>query len=185
MKVINMLNTKYFIFKGEKNNITEYPNPDALGNAWFVNEFRVVANPDSEILALKDFNPKTTAILDKRFEENVSGLKPTNDSTATIRLASYKANDLVYESNSSAERLAVFSEIYYANGWNAYLDGKLTPHFRVNYVLRAMKVPAGKHKIEYKFEPTIIATGEKISISSMMLLFLICGGVIVMEFKKK
>ena len=95
MKVINMLNTKYFIFKGEKNNITEYPNPDALGNAWFVNEFRVVANPDSEILALKDFNPKTTAILDKRFEENVSGLKPTNDSTETIRLSSYTANDIV------------------------------------------------------------------------------------------
>jgi len=185
MSVIHMLNTKYFIFTGEKNNIMMYPNPDVLGNAWFVNEYRIVANPDSEITALNKFNPKTTAILDKRFGENVSGLKPADDSTATIKLTSYKANDLVYESNTSAERLAVFSEIYYANGWNAYIDGKLTPHFRVNYVLRAMRVPAGKHTIEYKFEPDIIATGEKISAASMFLLFLLCGGAAFTEFRKK
>ncbi|TAL62890.1 MAG: hypothetical protein EPN85_01535 [Bacteroidetes bacterium] len=184
MAVINMLNTKYFIFSGEKNNIMTYPNPDVLGNAWFVNEHRIVANPDSEITALSKFDPKTTAIVDKRFEDYFTGLKSSTDSTGTIKLTSYKANDLMYETNTLTERLAVFSEIYYANGWNAYLDGKLTPHIRVNYVLRAMRVPAGKHKIEYKFEPTIIATGEKISTASMILLFLLCGGAAFIELKK-
>src|SRR4029078_867699 len=139
-------------------------------------EIKLVASPDSEITALKNFNPATTAVLDKKFEANIAGFKPEKDSTATIKLTSYKSNDLVYESNSSKEALAVFSEIYYANGWNAYVDGKVTPHFRVNYVLRAMRVPAGKHVIEYKFEPTIIATGEKISAASMAILFLLCGG---------
>jgi uncharacterized membrane protein YfhO len=185
MEVINMLNTKYAIIPGDKGQPMVYPNREALGNTWFVNEYRMVANPDSEIVAMKKFDPANIAILDKRFEENVSGLKLAPDSSATIKLTSYKSNDLVYESNASAERLAVFSEIYYANGWNAYVDGKLTPHFRVNYVLRAMRVPAGKHNIEFKFEPSIIATGEKISAASMILLFLLCGGAVFMEFRKK
>lgn len=185
MPVINMLNTKYFIFSGEKNNIMAYPNPDALGNAWFVNEYRIVANPDSEITALSKFDPSTTAIVDKQFEGSVTGLQPDKDSLAGIKLTSYKTNNLVYESNSSSERLAVFSEIYFANGWNAYVDGKLTPHFRANYVLRAMRVPAGKHTIEYKFEPSIVQTGEKISTASMVLLFLLCGGAVFMELRKK
>jgi len=185
MSVIHMLNTKYFIFKGDDGGVMMYPNPDVLGNAWFVNEYRMVANPDSEITALSKFDPKTTAIVDERFKENISGLKPVKDSVSSIKLTSYKANDLVYESNASAEGLAVFSEIYYANGWNAYVDGKLTPHFRVNYVLRAMRIPAGKHTIEYKFEPSIISTGEKISTTSLVLLFLLCGFASFKEFQKR
>lgn len=184
MPVINMLNTKYAIISGDKGQPMVYPNREALGNAWFVSEYRMVANPDSEITALKNFDPSSTAIIDKSFEENVAGFKASLDSNATIKLTSYKSNDLVYESNTSSEQLAVFSEIYYANGWNAYIDGKLSPHFRVNYVLRAMRVPAGKHTIEYKFEPSIIATGEKISAASMILLFLLCGGAIFREFRK-
>lgn len=183
--VINMLNTKYIIVPGDKNQPMAYPNQEALGNAWFVNEYKIVANPDSEITAMRSFNPATTAILDKRFENEVSGFKPAKDSLAKIRLTSYKPNYLVYESNSSSEGLAVFSEIYYPSGWNAYVDGKLTPHFRVNYVLRAMKLPAGKHNVEFKFEPSIIATGEKISAASMALLFLLCGFAAFKEFKKK
>jgi len=185
MAVINMLNTKYIIVPGDKNQPMTYPNREALGNAWFVNEYKIVANPDSEITAMKNFDPATTAILDKQFESEVSGLKPVKDSLANIKLTSYKSNDLVYESNSSAEGLAVFSEIYFTNGWNAYVDGKLTSHFRVNYVLRAMRLPAGKHHVEFKFEPTIIATGEKISAASLALLFLLCGGAAFMEFRKK
>ena len=185
MDVINMLNTKYFIFQGEKNNVAAYPNPDALGNAWFVNDYKIVANPDSEITALKNFKPAQTAILDKKFEGMVSGFKPEKDSSATIKLTSYKANDLVYESNSSSEGLAVFSEIYYADGWNAYVDGKPSPYFRVNYVLRAMRLPAGKHNVEFKFEPVVIAKGEKISMASMGLLFLLCGFTLFAELKKK
>jgi hypothetical protein len=187
MAVINMLNTKYAIVPDDKHQPMVYPNREALGNAWFVNEIKLVDSPDSEITSLKNFNPATTAVLDKSesLEENYVLLKFQKDSTASIKLTSYRSNDLVYESNNSKEGLAVFSEIYYANGWNAYLDGKLTPHFRVNYVLRAMRVPSGKHKIEYKFEPTIIATGEKISAASLVLLFLLCGGAAFMEFRKK
>ncbi len=184
MSVINMLNTKYIIVPGDKNQPMPYPNRDALGNAWFVNEYKLVANPDSEITALRNFNPATTAIVDKRFESDLAGFKSSSDSSGTIKLTAYQPNDLKYESNSSAEGLAVFSEIYYANGWNAYVDGKLTPHFRVNYVLRAMRLPAGKHNVEFKFEPTIIATGEKISMASLVLLILACGGAAFLEFKK-
>ena len=184
-EVVNMLNTKYVIMAGDKNQPIAYLNREALGNAWFVNEYRIVASPDSEITALRKFDPAVTAILDKRFENEVNGFKPGKDSLASIKLTSYKPNDLVYESNSTSEGLAVFSEIYYANGWNAFVDGKLTPHFRVNYVLRAMRLPAGKHNVEFKFEPTIIATGEKISMASMGLLFLLCAGAVFMEFKKK
>lgn len=182
--VINMLNTKYIIVADEKNQPMIYPNQEALGNAWFVNQYRIVVSPDSEITALNGFNPATTAIIDKRFESNVAGFKPGNDSAATIKLLSYKPNALVYESNSSSEELAVFSEIYYANGWNAYVDGNLTPHFRVNYVLRAMRIPPGKHNIEYKFEPKIIATGEKISTASLAILLLLCCSATFLGLKK-
>lgn len=184
MAVVDMLNTKYFIFTGQKGNIMEYPNPNALGNAWFVTDYKIVENPDSEIMALKNFNPKTTAILDKRFQSEVNELRLHPDTFSVIKLTSYKANDLVYESNSPAEGLAVFSEIYYPEGWNAYIDGKLSPHFRVNYVLRAMRLPAGKHAVEFKFEPTIISTGEKISNTSMALLLLLCGFAAFKEFKQ-
>ncbi len=185
MEVINMLNTKYVIMPGEKNEPIAYPNREALGNAWFVDEYKIVANPDSEIVALRNFNPATTAILDKRFENELRGFKPQKDSLASIKLTSYKANNLIYESNTTSEHLAVFSEIYYPSGWNAYIDGKLTSHFRVNYVLRAMRIPAGKHNVEFKFEPKIISVGEKISAASMVMLFLLCGGAIFMELKKK
>ncbi|MBI3502489.1 MAG: YfhO family protein [Bacteroidetes bacterium] len=185
MSVINMLNTKYVIVPGEKNEAVAYPNRETLGNAWFVSQYKIVANPDSEIMALKNFKPEITAIVDKRFEENVKGFSVPNEFSGNIKLTSYKANDLAYESNSSSEGLAVFSEIYYPNGWNAYVDGKPTPHFRVNYVLRAMRIPAGKHNVEFKFEPKIIFTGEKISAASMGLLFLLCGFAAFTEFKRK
>ncbi len=185
MAVINMLNAKYFIFQGDKGAVMAYPNPDALGNAWFVNEYKIVISPDSEITALNNFDPKTKAIIDKNFESNLAGLKLQTSTPGSIALKSYKANELVYESNSAAEGLAVFSEIYFSSGWNAYVDGGLTPHFRANYVLRAMKLPAGKHKVEFKFEPQIIAIGEKVSMASMGLLFLLCGFAVFSELKNK
>jgi len=185
MAVINMLNTKYIIIGGEKNQPMVYPNREVLGNAWFVGEYKFVASADSEITALKHFNPSATAIVDNKFNTELNGFKPQKDSSGSIKLTSYKPNDLVYESNASSEQLAVFSEIYYPSGWNAYVDGKPTPHFRVNYVLRAMRIPGGKHNVEFKFEPRAIATGEKISAASMVLLFLLCGGAAFVEFRKK
>ncbi|MEO5571699.1 MAG: YfhO family protein [Bacteroidia bacterium] len=184
--VMNMLNTKYFIFEPKQG---EAPiaqlNPAACGSVWFVKEFKMVANADSEINALSKFDPKQTVFIDERFKEYMSGFNLNYDSTATIKLLSYLPNDLNYESKSNAEQFAVFSEIYYDKGWNAYIDGKLTSHIRVNYVLRGMRVPPGNHKIEFKFEPVVYATGEKISMISSALLILLFVGAVVMEIKKK
>ena len=105
------------------------------------------------------------------------------DSTASIQLTDYKANQLSYTANCSKNQLAVFSEIFYDKGWNAYLNGELVPHFRANYVLRAMPIPAGNHQIEFKFEPRTYKTGEGISLASSAILLLLLIGVAYTELK--
>jgi hypothetical protein len=185
MAVLNMLNAKYFIVQPDKApEPIAQQNPGALGHAWFVKECKIVANADSEINALTNFDPAKTAIVDKRYAELTKSFKSRLDSSAKIKLLSYEPNDLVYQSKSSSEEMAVFSEIYYENGWNAYIDGKLSPHFRANYVLRAMLVPPGDHKIEFKFEPASYAKGEKIALISSLLLFLGCASIFFLELRK-
>lgn len=185
MAVLNMLNTKYFIVKTEQG-VMPQRNVAALGNAWFVKNIKLVENADSEITALTNFKPQEIAIIDKRFAKVVSNLPQTFDSTSTIKLTSYKPNHLIYKSESKTEQLAVFSEIYYNKGWDAYIDGKPANYVRANYVLRAMKVPAGSHTIEYKFEPKGFFIGEKISLISSSLILLIFVGAFGFEiFKKK
>lgn len=186
MNVYNMLNTKYFIVAGEDRQPTVQINMQAMGNAWFVNDVKMVKNADEEINALTSFSPAETAIVDKRFEADLKGHIITKDSTSSISLTEYKPNHLTYESNTGSDQLAVFSEIYYDKGWNAYIDGKPAPYFRANYVLRAMIVPSGKHKIEYRFEPTVYRTGEKISLaSSLLLIVLLTGGAVLGLMKKE
>ena len=146
-------------------------NPSANGNAWFINKMVWVENADAEIDSLTTFNSKQTCFIDKRFKEQLSTFKIQPDTTATIKLTKYQPNKLVYESNASTAQLAVFSEIYYDKGWNAYIDGNLVQHFRCNYVLRGMQIPAGKHTIEYRFEPQSVATGERITLVSSILLY--------------
>jgi hypothetical protein len=179
MQVLNMLNTKYFIVKGQNGPVAQL-NSGALGNAWFVNEIIKAENADKEIETLGQINTNTQVVIDDRFDtpENISF-----DSTASISLTSYKANHLIYESNSSKEQFAVFSEIYYDKGWNAYIDGNLVPHIRGNYVLRAMIIPSGQHTIEFKFEPKTHYTGENISLASSLLLLLFLIGVFYRELK--
>ena len=177
---LNMLNTKYMIYNPDAAPLL---NPGALGNAWFVNEFKVVANADSEIAALRAFDPAHTAVVDERFKDQLSGLQPGTDSAASIVLTKYEPNHLVYAMKSNVEQFAVFSEIYYDKGWNAYVDGKLMPYARVNYVLRGMRVPAGTHTVEWKFEPQVVQTGEKIALASSALLLLLVGGMGWMEWK--
>jgi hypothetical protein len=179
--VLNMLDAKYIIYS-EAGGVLR--NPRALGNAWFVNEYKLVANADSEITSLGNFDPSATAIVDKRFADELHGLASANDSSKGISLISYEPNDLIYQSKTASEQLAVFSEIYYDKGWNAYVDGKLTPHIRCNYVLRAMRVPAGEHKIEFKFEPVVYGTGEKISFAASLIILLAAAGAAFMEWKK-
>ncbi|MBK6447333.1 MAG: YfhO family protein [Bacteroidetes bacterium] len=177
---LNMLNTKYMIYNPDAAPLL---NPGALGNAWFVNEFKVVANADSEIAALRAFDPAHTAVVDERFKDQLGGLQPGADSAASIVLTKYEPNHLVYAMKSTVEQFAVFSEIYYDKGWNAYVDGKLMPYARVNYVLRGMRVPAGTHTVEWKFEPQVVQTGEKIALASSALLLLLVGGMGWMEWK--
>jgi hypothetical protein len=175
--VLNMLNTKYFITpKGQAQQ-----NPAAMGNAWFVNTVNIVANADAEIAALNGFNPATTAIVDTRFSEQI--INDLDNTNASIFLTEYKPNYLKYNSNSTIDGIAIFSEIYYDKGWNAYVDGELSPHFRVNYVLRGMQIPKGNHSIEFKFEPSTYKTGETISLASSIILLLLLSFVSFKEIK--
>ncbi|MDR6968042.1 hypothetical protein J2X31_002057 [Flavobacterium arsenatis] len=185
LEVLNMLNTKYVIQVDEKGQ--EFPaiNPDANGNAWFVEEVKFVNSPDEEMKALDSIDSKNQVVINNK-EFKVSNVTTyQKDSTATIVLNKYKPNYLKYTSNNANKGLAVFSEIYYPKGWNVTIDGKEATHFRVNYTLRGMEIPAGKHTIEFKFEPQVIKTGSTIALFSSigMLLFLLGG--IYFESKKK
>ncbi len=185
MAVLDMLNTRYIILPSrESGPPIAQQNPGALGAAWFVRGYKMVADADAEMNALTGFSPRDTAVIDKRFEKELQGFSPVFDSLATIKLTQYKANHLTYETQAATEQLAVFSEIYYDKGWNAYTDGKPAPHLRVNYVLRAMRVPAGKHTIEFKFEPRVYETGEKISLAGSFLLIGLFLFAAFREFKK-
>jgi hypothetical protein len=182
-----MLNTKYAIVEVKGGQKVAAPIPGACGNAWFVDNYRKVEDADSEIVALDHFTPSTTAIVDKRFSDylKISPFLP-HDSTATIKMTSYEPNDLNYVSHSKTDRLAVFSEIYYKeNGWQAYIDGQPADHIQVDYVLRAMIIPAGNHTIEFKFHPSHYYIGEKVSLASSLLLFAGCIGFLFMQFRKK
>jgi uncharacterized membrane protein YfhO len=145
----------------------------------------LVKNADEEIAALDSFNPSETAIVDMRFESFLKGHEIKRDTLSSIKLISYKPNDLIYETSTIKEQLAVFSEIYYDKGWNAYVDGKFTPHFRANYILRSMIIPVGKHKVEFKFEPKSFIVGEKISMASSVLLLLLVLGSFGVILKRK
>ena len=137
---LNMLNTRYLIYNPEQPPIR---NPFADGNAWFVGGLRMVKNADEEIAALNTLNPLAEAVVDERFAEMVEGFTPALDSTATITLEAYRPNRLTYKTKADTEQLAVFSEIYYAPGWQATIDGQPADHFRADWILRAMRGDAG------------------------------------------
>ncbi|HLP65446.1 YfhO family protein [Flavobacterium sp.] len=180
--VLNMLNVKYLIQVDEQGQEFPVKNTDANGNAWFVSELKPVANADAEMKALDKLDTKNVAV----YSPNTDGIykampksdkKFTVDSTATIQLKSYKPNHLQYVSNNKNNGFAVFSEMYYKNGWKATIDGKEAKILRVNYALRGLEVPAGKHNIEFKFEPQVVKTGSTIAlISSLLMLVLIGAG---------
>ncbi len=176
MGVLNMLNTKYFIVTGKDKQPEAQYNPGALGNGWFVQSVKLVSGADEELESLSGFRPDSVAIIDRQFTESLKGFSGSRDTSDHISMESYAPNRLAYHFNTRKNGLAVFSEIWYPEGWNAYVDGKLTPHFRANYVLRAMVLPAGNHKLEFRFEPKVYAIGEKVSlVSSLVLLILLLG----------
>jgi uncharacterized membrane protein YfhO len=177
------LNTKYIIWPGREQPVT-IANPQANGNAWFVKNVKMVANADSEMVALYHTNMKTDVVIQQKNKEGISASNSYN-AEGKIDLRSYKPNDLVYETESKSKEFAVFSEIYYPKGWNAYIDGTLTPYACVDYLLRGMEIPAGKHKVEFKFEPAIYKTGNIISIIGSILVLLSVAGAIYLSRKKK
>ena len=174
--VFNMLNTRYYIFNP---NAEPLENPYALGNAWFVKGYQIVGNADAEIAALADFRPDSIAIVDKRFEGYLKDFTSSASAGSTIELRSYSPNRLLYQYSAKSDELAVFSEVYYTPGWNAYIDGKKMPHFRADYLLRAMVVPAGDHQVEFRFEPRSFYTGEKVSFGASLLIILLTVALIL------
>jgi len=189
MEVLDMLNVKYIIQTDKEGK--EFPtiNPNTNGNAWFVSTVKLVNKPDDVMKALDHIDTKKVAVFNVREHEGKfrsARLKKPWDTTGTIKVVEYKPNYIKYKSDNKKDGLAVFSEIYYKNGWNAYIDGELTTHFPVDYVLRAMEVPGGQHTIEFKFEPQVVKTGSIITLaSSIGMLLLLIGGVYFEKFYRK
>ncbi|MEA1787466.1 YfhO family protein [Arenibacter sp. GZD96] len=178
IRVLNMLNVKYVIQEDEEGRSYPALNPNANGNAWFVSKLIAVANADEEIRALDSLDVQNEAVVQASRFSTLNRFDFQKDTLASIQLIDYKPNHLKYQSTNSNSGVAVFSEMYYPNGWNAYIDGVLTPHFKVNYTLRALQIPPGEHQIEFKFQPEIVATGAKISLISSLILGLLVVGVI-------
>ena len=184
MEILNMLDVKYVIQTDKEGKEFPTSNPNANGNAWFVSQVKLVNSADEEMKALDSLDSKNVAIVNSK-DFKVKNKAFAKDSSATITLDSYKPNHLKYTSNNTDEGLAVFSEMYYGKGWNAFIDGKKIDHIRVDYVLRGLRIPAGKHAVEFKFEPEVIKTGSAITlISSAGMLLLLFGGI-YFERKKK
>ena len=188
IEILNMLNVKYIIQTDSTGAAFPVQNPNANGNAWFVKNVILVNKPDDVMKTLDKLDTKNVAVFNvhdygSKFKN--ARLKEKWDNSGTIKLDVYKPNYLKYTSENKGKGLAVFSEIYYEKGWNAYVDGKLTEHFPVDYVLRAIRIPAGKHTIEFKFEPQVIQTGSTITlISSVGMLLLLIVGVYFEKRKK-
>ncbi len=173
--VLNMLNTKYFIINPNGKPVA---NPAALGNAWFVDSIHWVETANEEMLALDQLKPVKTAVVNAAFKPVMDVQKPTKDSAAYIRLTRYGLNQMEYTSENTQAGFGVFSEIYYPEGWKAFIDGKEAPIIRVNYLLRGLDIPAGKHEIVFRFHPDIFFTGHTLSgISSSIIILLILIGL--------
>lgn len=177
-RVLNMLNTKYFIFPaGQQRQTVPILNPHAYGNAWFVNKVQYVNNANEEIDALDSIIPTETAVVDARFKDVLKGTTESyKDSLSSIRLTSYAPNRLTYETNNAQDGIAVFSEIYYPDGWHVTIDGQPAELARADYILRTMHVPAGQHTIEIRFDPTSLHVTEGIAYGALALLVI---GIIV------
>lgn len=186
MGLLNMLDTRYVITRSQDQ---QQPlpvvqrNPDALGAAWFIKHISYVNGPIEAIKALDHLNPKDTVIVDNAFKATISS-QPAFDSAATIKLVSYENDAIKYATSAKSNQFAVLSEVYYPEGWNAYLDGKETVYANVNYILRGIAVPAGQHTIEFKFEPASYYTGQKLAYIANILLWLTIAGSIFVLWRQ-
>jgi hypothetical protein len=185
MQVLNMLNARYFIMDDQ----TAQRNPDALGNAWFVDSLTYVDNADAEMAFLDDFNPATSAVADAKFRQQLGEAK-AEQLGDTIYETAYAPNHLTYKSHSANGGLAVFSEIYFPWGWKVTVDGKPAEMGRVNYVLRALQLPAGDHEIDFKYVPDEVnktQTWAKVAVIAIYVLLLLAlnYAIFVNKLRKK
>lgn len=184
LPILNMLNTRYFMFGKNANEVVR--NPNAAGNAWFVGNVLTVNTADEELFGLSNIDTRKTAIVRNTFADQLNGFTPSPDPTGSITLTEYKPDALKYAYKSNSKELVVFSEIYYPDGtsWKAFIDGNPVQHLRADYVLRALVVPAGEHTIEFKFEPTYYKLGSTLSLVASLLMFAGLGAFIFLRIKK-
>lgn len=184
MEILNMLNVKYIILRNQEGQMQPIHNDDALGSAWFVKQLSLKNNDDEVMQALEKFKPEQEALATANDLKTTLPTQYTVDTTAKIILKNVRPDELIYESNNPHNGLAVFSEMYYPHGWKATIDGKEAPIYRVDYTLRALSVPAGKHEIRFVFEPQIVKIGSNLSLVGAILLMLWLVGGIVWQTKK-
>jgi hypothetical protein len=180
--VINMLNAKYVIYNSEAPPLV---NPHALGNSWFAEKPVMVDDANMELSAVNTIDPSKEAAIDVRFKDQIKSSSYPVTKNDKIELVSYKPNELEYKYTAEGERLVVFSEIYYPAGWKCYIDGKESSYFRTNYVLRGMILPGGNHQVKFIFNPASYFIGNKVSLASSILLFLLTGGYFISAYIKK
>ncbi len=184
-KVLNMLNTKWIIVPTQQGTIP-IENPYAMGNAWFVDNIQFVNSADDEIAALSQIDLQKEAVADKKFESVLQGFNVSaTDSASTIALAEYDSNFITYNVDAKKDELAVFSEIYYPKGWKITIDGKPAQMLRANYTLRALPIPAGKHVVEFRFEPTSIKVTDTISFISQLIMLILLGWIVYNGLKNR
>lgn len=181
--VLNMLNTKYIIYNQDA---PPMENPFALGSAWFVEDIVKVSNADQEIQEIGDINPRTEAVVDERFADEIAGFNYQESADARIAVETHLPNYIKYMYESPVPQATIFSEMYYADGWNAYIDGEQVDYFRANYLLRGMIIPEGSHTIEFRFEPQSFATSNVVSsVFTVVVLLLLAFGFWWEQKKKK
>lgn len=185
--VLNMLNTKYIIFPNQQQQgqLAYQQNPDALGNAWFVQGVRWAANANEEMKALDNFSPRDTAVIDVRFKPLLEGYTFGRDSASSVKLTKYGLNELQFRSSNGQNGLAVFSDIYYPAGWEVFIDGKKSDIIKVDYLLRGVKIPAGQHEVVMRFTPRSYYLGNAISRYSSILIFALLLGAIYLEWRQR
>lgn len=185
--VLNMLNARYVVVPSQDGQPNIQRNPQALGNAWFVNECQMVEDANAEIIALNTLNPADTAIVNKEFASMIQGKDLERDSNSVITMEHqkpYNPDYLVYKTKTSKDQLAVFSEVYYAPDWRAYFDGKPADYFRVNYILRAMVIPAGEHKIEFRNEAPRLHKLDKVTLLFSIIFVVVVAGSLFFYYRK-
>ncbi|KAA1248073.1 YfhO family protein [Aquimarina sp. RZ0] len=184
LQVVNMLNIKYVIQQNEKREMDVQQNPSANGPAWFVEELQFVDGYTSEFKALESIDTKKTAVIRKEYQEQLAGFTPEKDSISTVSISKTTPDHLAYNVHARNPGFIVFAETYYKDGWKAFIDGKPETIYPVNYMLRGLKVPPGKHTIEFKFEPQVVKTGSSITLASSIIFMLLFFGALFLEFKK-